>query len=62
MTKTERTLYLLLYLLDRPRTFDELCRRFPYVEEQTTWRDLADVRRVAKLPLDSTGRYHVTRS
>lgn len=59
MSRTRRTLDLMLYLQRWPRTFAEIQERYLDTSERTLWRMLGDVRSVAGLDLDHRGRYSV---
>lgn len=59
MTHTERAIDLLLFLQRYPRTFVDICARYPEMSERTLWRHLAELREAAGLYQDSTGRYTI---
>lgn len=59
MTHTERAIDLLLFLQRYPRTFVDICSRYPRVSERTLWRHLAELRRVADCCPDDDGRYTI---
>lgn len=59
MTHTERAIDLLLFLQRLPRDFEAIRGRYSRVSERTLWRHLAELREVADLYQDSTGRYTI---
>lgn len=59
MTHTERAIDLLLFLQRYPRTFPDICTRYPETSERTLWRHLAELREIADLYQDDTGRYTI---